>query len=138
MVVRSPVRSPVTSPVVSVTGQSGGGGGITARFVGDPYTEGVNDDAVTIRIRNATIGATWDIEVTSSGGGTPVTDTDTVTVANFDLVLDLTALNAGTLTVEYSEDSVLVATDTALLLIPFDYGMLDFSEVRVSQYVSLI
>jgi hypothetical protein len=114
------------------------GGVPRARFVGDPYTEASNDSAVTIRMTNATIGLGWGISVASSGGGTPVTSSGTVASASFDSVLNLTALNAGTLTVTYSEDSVEISTDTALLLVPFDSGLLDFSEPRGSQYVSLI
>lgn len=90
--------------------------GPAATFIGDPFTEGLNDSAVVIRIQNATIGTSFSVSVSSSGGGTPpANQTGTVTTATFDRTFNLTDLNAGTLTTSYSEDSVEVATDTAVL-----------------------
>jgi hypothetical protein len=117
---------------------SGGSRDPYAIFSAGPYTEGANDSAVQISINSATIGAAWDISVSSSGGGTPVTDSGTVAAANFSRTLNLTPLNPGTLTVTYSEDAVVISTATALLIAPFDVGLLDFSRVEASQYVSLI
>lgn len=113
------------------TARSGAGGEAapTARFFGDPYTQGDGDDAIVIRVRNASIGAVWEIEVTSSGGGTPVTDTDTVAAADFDITLDITGLNAGSLASSYSEDSVEVSTDVAMLLPPFDDATFDADDI---------
>jgi hypothetical protein len=104
----------------------GGGGRPQARFVGDPYVEGDGDDSVTVTIRRATIGTTYLLTISSSGGGTDVTDTDTVATEDFDITaLDLTGLSPGALTLSYEEDSVEVSTDTALLLPPFDVLLAD-------------
>lgn len=112
---------------------------LAARFIGDPFTENVDDNAVVIRVFNASIGKTFSLSVASSGGGTPpANQTGTVTVATFDLTFNLTPLNAGTLTASYSEDGVVVSTSTALLIIPFEYGLLNFNKFEASQYVSVI
>ena len=124
MVIRSLIRSPITSLISGVLGQSSGG--IAARFTGDPYTEGVNDSSVTVSVTGATIGATWDITISSSGGGTPVTDTGTVADEDFDITgLGLTGLNPGSLSLSYEEDSVVRSTDIALLMPPFDDASFD-------------
>ena len=107
-------------------GVAGQGSGRSAQFVGDPYTEGTNDSAITIRMRGATIGTTYLYSISSSGGGTPVTGTSTVAAANFDITsINITGLSPGTLTLSYKEDSVERATDTALLLPPFDFLLLE-------------
>lgn len=104
----------------------GGVGGTSAGFVGAPFVEGTSDSSVTIRISRASIGASYAYEITSSGGGTPVSGSGTVSAEAFDITgINLTGLNAGTLTLSYEEDSVEVATGTALLLPPFDILLAD-------------
>ena len=113
MAVRSVVRSPVASPVRGVFGVQSGPGVPTARFTGDPYTEG--DTSIIVQVTNATIGETWAIAVNSDGGGTEVTDTGTVATASFQIDLDISGLSVGTADLSYTEDSVEVSTDTALI-----------------------
>lgn len=136
---RATPRPVLRSPLGSAIGEGAGTARTTARFVGDPYVEGTNDDAITIRIRNATIGATYAYTIDSDGGGTPVTDTDTVAAKNFDIEdIDITGLDPGNLSLSYEEDSVEVATDTALLTPPFDPNLLAFNEARNSMYMGLV
>lgn len=105
-----------------------GGGRSSASMVGSPYTEGVDDSSITLRIARAEVGASYSWEISSSGGGTPVTGSGTVGAAGFDITgIDITALNVGTLTVTYSEDSVLVATGSGVLSSP------SAANVRVTQ-----
>lgn len=77
-------------------------------FTADSYTEGTDDSSVSLDVTGAEVGATWALTISSSGGGTNVTDNGTVSTASFTISgKDLTALNPGTLTAS------LVLTDTA-------------------------
>lgn len=88
-----------------------------ALFDADAYTVGIDDDQVMVNVTGATIGEAWEIEISSSGGGTPVADMDTISAADFTIgPIDCSGLNAGTLTLTYFEDSVEEASDTAALL----------------------
>jgi hypothetical protein len=112
---------------LSVAGGAGSGGGAApiALFIGDPFVEGVNDSSVIIRFSNMTVGLSWALSVSSSGGGAPVADSGTVATATFDAVVDLTPLNSGTLTVAATQDGAPITGDTAPLLPPFDFLLLE-------------
>ena len=70
--------------------------GYTVSFVNAPFT-GSN---FSYRFDNAEVGATYNIEVTSSGGGTPYTNTGTVTSPTQQfLAQSIGDLQAGTLTI---------------------------------------
>jgi hypothetical protein len=55
-------------------------------------------------ITGANVGNTYHYEITSSGGGTPITGTGTVASASFTIEEDITSLNSGTGTIEYYEE----------------------------------
>ena len=58
-----------------------------------------NDDALSFTFAAAEVGATYDYSISSSGGGTPVTDTGTISTATDQITgIDVTALPDGTLT----------------------------------------
>lgn len=83
--------------------------GYAIAFDAGSYTEGVDDDAVSLDVTSAEVGASWALTISSSGGGTDVTDSGTVASASFTISgQDLTGLNPGTLTAS------LVLTDAAL------------------------
>lgn len=114
------VRSPFSSLAGSVLG--GDGGSVPSislsapDFGGSTYYEGVDDNDVTVTINNATDGASWDLTISSSGGGTPVTASGTVSGSTVSAgAQDLTGLNAGALTFSYEEASVEVATKVRTL-----------------------
>lgn len=130
MAISGAIRAAIKGSVGAVIPGAGGGGTTTARFAGDPFIEGTNDSSVTIQVRRASVGATYEYTITSSGGGTPVTGTNTVAAENFDITgINLTGLNPGALSLSYEEDSVEVATDTALLLPPFDDASFDSDDI---------
>jgi hypothetical protein len=128
-------RLPAADSGVSVNRRGdGGSGGKSALFVGAPYTEGVNDSNVTVAVRNAKVGATYLLTITSSGGGTPVTSTASVSTIDFNITgLNLTGLSPGALSLTYAEDAVVVATNNALLLPPFDVRVTQASDRRITQ-----
>ena len=65
-------------------------------FGGSIYYEGVDDDDVTVTINNATDGASYALTISSSGGGTNVTASGTVSGGSVSLGdQELTGLNAG-------------------------------------------
>ena len=107
------------SIVVSLLGDEATGPRISlsaADFGGSTYYEGVDDNDVAVTISNATDGASWDLTISSSGGGTPVTASGTVSGTTVSAgAQDLTGLNAGTLTFSYEEASTEVATRTAFI-----------------------
>jgi len=110
-------------------GGAPGGNRVRVSFGADSFQEGVDDSAVVFTIHNATLAAAWDISISSSGGGTPITDSGTVGARQFSTAAqDLTGLSPGTLTVTYSEDSVVKATSTALLIPPFEEGTFDSTQ----------
>ena len=118
---RSPVRSHTRSPVRGLTDLVGGISGPSISlsapdFGGSTYYKGVDDNDISVTINNATDGASWDLTISSSGGGTPVTASGTVSGSTVNAgAQDLTGLNAGTLTFSYEEASVEVATKTRTL-----------------------
>ena len=107
--------------VVSLLGDEATGPRISLSapdFGGSTYYEGVDDNDVAVTISNATDGASWDLTISSSGGGTAVTDSGTVSGSTVNAgAQDLTGLNAGTLTFSYEEASVEVATKAATLAV---------------------
>lgn len=101
--------------------------GYSINFVGDPYTEGSNDSAVDLSVANAEVSADWELEITSSGGGTPVTANGTVSTGSFTIEnLDLSGLSPGTLTASLiltnGNGSGSPSTDTASLSMPVPSG----------------
>ncbi len=85
-------------------------------FGGSTYYEGVDDNDITVTINNATDGASWDLTISSSSGGTPVTASGTVSGSTVNAgAQNLTGLNAGTLTFSYEEGAVEVASRTRTL-----------------------
>jgi hypothetical protein len=111
-----------------------GGSAVSALFVGSPYTEGVNDSSVTVAVNGGSVGKTYLLTITSSGGGTPVTATATVSTAIFNITgLNLTGLSPGAVSLTYAEDTVVVATHSALLLPPFDVRVTQASDRRITQ-----
>lgn len=94
--------------------------GYTIAFDAAGYTEGVDDDDVTISVSDAEWLSIYDLTISSSGGGTPVTATGAVASGDFDITgLDLTGLNAGTLTASLTltnnDGEGIAAEDTATL-----------------------
>ncbi|WP_191322039.1 MBG domain-containing protein [Algoriphagus aquimarinus] len=64
----------------------------------DPITPD-NDDAVSFTFAGAEVGTTYEYIFTSSGGGTPVTNTGTIITATDQITgIDLTGLGLGTIT----------------------------------------
>lgn len=73
--------------------------GYTVAWVTDPI-DGSNDEAAAFNIVGGEEGATYDYEITSSGGGTPVADSGTISGDPEEITgVDVTGLNDGTLTV---------------------------------------
>lgn len=118
---RSPTRAHVRDATRALTDLVGGISGPSISlsapdFGGSTYYEGVDDNDITVTINNATDGASWDLTISSSGGGTPVTASGTVSGSTVNAgAQNLTGLNAGTLTFSYEEASVEVATKTGTL-----------------------
>lgn len=102
------------SLVTSLLGGNEGGPSISLSapdFGGSTYYVGVDDDNVVVTINNATDGASWGLVISSTGGGTDVTASGTVSGTTINIgPQDLTGLNAGTLTFAYSEAGEQVAT----------------------------
>lgn len=86
-------------------------------FIGGPYTQGVNDKAVQFAVTALTFGIAWTIAVSSTGGGAPVTLTGLpLTATSFTTEpMNLTPLNAGTLTASLIQNGSVIATATATL-----------------------
>lgn len=83
--------------------------GYAIAFTAAGYTEGTDDSSVNLDVTSAEVGASWALTISSSGGGTDVTDSGTVATASFTISgKNLTGLNPGTLTAS------LVLTDAAL------------------------
>lgn len=108
----------IRSPFFYISNVGGGGGTVSVAiiFLDGPYIDKITDRAIMLEVGGATIGADWNITITSSGGGTPVTDFGVVASSGFQIgPLDISALGIGTLTVEYEEEAVEVASDTETL-----------------------
>lgn len=73
--------------------------GYSVLFVTDPVDEN-NETAVMIRINGGTTGDTYNYTITSSGGGTPIVGSGTVTGNPTNFMEDVSTLGDGTLTVE--------------------------------------
>ncbi len=118
---RSVVRSPARDVVRGLTELAGGISGPSISlsapdFGGSTYYVGVDEDDITVTINNATDGENWNLTISSSGGGTDVTDSGVVSGSTVNAgAQDLTGLNAGTLTFSYEEASVEVATKVRTL-----------------------
>lgn len=94
--------------------------GYSIAFGASSYTEGVDDASVTIAVSDAEWLSTYDLEIASSGGGTPVTASGSVGATDFNITgLNLTGLNAGTLTASLTltnnDGAGIAAIDTATL-----------------------
>lgn len=67
--------------------------------IDDDYTLGTDADAAVVNVTGAEPGGTFALTITSSGGGTPVTEEGDVEAADFSIEdIDLSGLTAGTLT----------------------------------------
>lgn len=74
-------------------------GGYAVAFHAATYSKATTASTVQLDVTKARIGATYSVTVTSSGGGTPVTKTGTVTKTNFAITgVDCHSLTAGTMT----------------------------------------
>lgn len=81
--------------------------GYAIAFNAGTYTLGTDANAVRVNVTGAQVGATYAITISSSGGGTPVTATGTVSNASFNVQnINCSGLTAGTLTAS------IVLTDT--------------------------
>lgn len=102
-------------------GDVAGPAGHAVAFGAASYQLGVDADDVDVDVTDAEVGADWEITVTSTGGGTPVTDSGTVAEADFTIEgLDLSGLTAGTLTAslvltDSHNNAAAAVTDTATL-----------------------
>ncbi len=102
---------------VSGTGDGTAPSGYTVAFTTDPVND-ANKAAAAFTISSAEVGATFDYTISSSGGGTNVTGSGTITNATQSVTgLDLTGLGDGTLTVsvtltDTSFNTGAAATDT--------------------------
>ena len=86
----------VTDTVVKDVGVPSG---YSVAFTTDPVNL-ANFTAGAFQFASAEVGSTYNYSITSSGGGTPVTGTGAITVANQTIsAINLTPLNDGTLTV---------------------------------------
>src|SRR5690606_39591629 len=105
----------------------------------DGHSVGFDDDAIKateavstgFTLSGAEVGATYSYEITSSGGGTPVTGTGTLTTATDPVSgIDVSGLPDGTLTLsvtvkDVAGNSASVVTDAAILdrVVPEVEGM---------------
>lgn len=101
--------------LLGVTDLPGSASGPSISFSAGTFTEGVDDNPVTMSVSNATDAENWDITVSSSGGGTPVTSSGVVSASSFTSNLNLTSLNPGILTAIYEEGSVEMDRGSATL-----------------------
>lgn len=60
--------------------------------------------AASATVTGANMGNTYYFEITSSGGGTPITGSGTVALSSFQIIEDITSLSSGTGTIEYYEE----------------------------------
>lgn len=90
---------PVTLPFPMPISDGIAPAGYAVAFSMSPITSG-NQGAAAFQMTAAEVGTTYDYTITSSGGGTPVTGTGSVTAATQSVTgLDLSGLADGTLTV---------------------------------------
>lgn len=94
---------PLSGTIADTTAPSG----YAIAFTTDPINDS-NKTSATLRITSAEVGTTYAYYITSSGGGTTVTGSGTVTTATHDITgIDVSGLNDGTLTAN------LTLTDTS-------------------------
>jgi hypothetical protein len=110
------IRGLVRPVVRALTSTPLGLDGITLAFGAAEYTEGVDDDDVSLTVTEASLNEDWSLSITSSGGGDAVTASGTVAAQDFTIgSLDLTGLDPGALTAVYSENGIDRAIATATL-----------------------
>ena len=105
------------SNTASVTYNTGAPTGYSVAFVTNPV-DAANAASAAFDLAGATVGAAYNYSITSSGGGTAVTGTGTVTAATMNFTgIDLSGLGDGTLTLSLTlanslGDTGIAATDT--------------------------
>lgn len=105
--------STIADQVLNLSGVIGGGdttppSGYAVTFTTDPINSG-NQSAAAFQMTGAEVGATFNYSITSSGGGTPVTGSGTISTATQNVSgINVSGLGDGTLTVS------LTLTDAAL------------------------
>lgn len=117
VVIRSQIASQVPAVARSQVGVGEGASGPSVSIASTIY-EDHTDASVPVTLRGFTPGETWALTISSTGGGTNVTDTGTVPANGVvSTTQDLSGLGVGTLSVSATEAGSEVATRTATMAV---------------------